>query len=127
MDNIKPKEIIEQFWQAMEGNDFYKAAELFHDDFTLEWHQSGERIRGRENFAKLNTAYPTQGIWHFTINSIVAEGDVVVSDVSVTDGLRTDRVITFSTVRDGKIWKQVEFWPEPFEAPEWRAQWVEKI
>ena len=127
MDNIKPKEIIEQFWQAMGGNDFYQAAELLHDDFTLEWHPSGERRRGRENFAKLNTAYPTQGIWHFTINSIVAEGDVVVSDVSVTDGLRTDRVITFSTVRDGKIWKQVEFWPEPFEAPEWRAQWVEKI
>ena len=127
MDNMKPKEIIEQFWQVMEGNDFYKAAELLHDDFTLEWAQSGERIRGRENFAKLNTAYPTQGVWHFTINSIVTEGDLVVSDVSVTDGIRTDRVITFSTVRDGKIWKQVDFWPEPFEAPEWREHWVEKI
>jgi ketosteroid isomerase-like protein len=127
MDNRKPKEIIEQFWRVMEGNDFYKAAELLHDDFILEWHQSGERIRGRENFAKLNTAYPTQGIWHFTINSIVAEGDVVVSDVSVTDGTLHDRVITFSTIRDGNIWKQIEFWPEPFAAPEWRAQWVEKI
>lgn len=127
MDNRKPKEIIEQFWRVMEGNDFYKAAELLHDDFTLEWHQSGERIRGRENFAKLNTAYPTQGKWHFTINSILAEGDVVVSDVSVTDGTLHDRVITFSTIRDGKIWKQIEFWPEPFEAPEWRAQWVEEI
>lgn len=127
MDNTKSKEIIEQFWRAMEGNDFYKAAELLHDDFTLEWPQSGERIRGRENFAKLNTAYPTQGTWHFTINSIVAEGNVVVSDVSVKDGVRLDRAITFSTIRDGKIWKQVEFWPEPFEAPEWRAQWVEKI
>ena len=127
MDNIKPKEIIEQFWRAMESNNFYKAAELLHDDFILEWHQSGERIRGQENFAKLNTAYPTQGKWHFTINSIVAEGDVVVSDVSVTDGTLHDRVITFSTIRVGKIWKQIEFWPEPFEAPEWRAQWVEKI
>ena len=98
-----------------------------HDDFILEWNQSGERIRGRENFAKLNTAYLTQGIWHFTINSIVTEGNLVVSDVSVTDGIRNSRVITFSTIRDGKIWKQVEFWPEPFEAPEWRVQWVEKI
>lgn len=127
MDDKKPKEIIELFWLAMQGNDFYKASELLHDDFILEWHQSGERIRGRENFAKLNTAYPTQGLWHFTINSIVTEGDLVVSDVSVTDGIRNDRVITFSTVRDGRIWKQVEFWPEPFESPEWRAPWVEKI
>lgn len=124
---MKSKELIEQFWQTMESNDFYAVAQLLHDDFVVEWVQSGERIRGRENFAKLNTAYPTQGTWHFTINSIVADGDEVVTDVSVTDGTLNDRVITFSTIRDGKIWKQVEFWPEPFVAPEWRAQWVEKM
>lgn len=121
------KELIKQFWQTMQSNNFYAVAQLLHDDFILEWVQSGERIRGRENFAKLNTAYPTQGIWHFTINSIVADGDEVVTDVSVTDGTLRDRVITFSTIRDGKIWKQIEFWPEPFTAPEWRKQWVEKM
>lgn len=124
---MNPKQLLEQFWQTMQSNDFYAAAQLLHDDFILEWAQSGERIRGRENFAKLNTAYPTQGAWHFTINSIVADGDEVVTDVSVTDGTLHDRVITFSTIRDGKIWKQVEFWPEPFVAPEWRKQWVEKM
>jgi ketosteroid isomerase-like protein len=124
---MNPKQLLEQFWQTMESNDFYAVAQLLHDDFILEWVQSGERIRGRENFAKLNTAYPTQGTWHFTIHSIVADGDEVVTDVSVTDGTLHDRVITFSTIRDGKIWKQVEFWPEPFAAPEWRAEWVEKM
>lgn len=124
---MKPKQIVEQFWKIMEGNDFYAVAKLLHDDFTLEWHQSGERIRGRENFARINTAYPAEGKWHFIINTIVAEGETVVSDVSVTDGVRQDRVITFSTVRDGKIWKQVEFWPEPFKAPDWRKAWVENI
>ena len=121
------KQLIEAFWKQMESNDFYAVADLLHDEFTLEWHQSGELIRGRENFAKINTAYPANGKWHFNINSIVVEGDLVVTDVSVTDGVVKDRVITFSTIRDEKIWKQVEFWPEPFTAPEWRAQWVEKI
>ena len=124
---MNPKQLMEAFWKRMESNDFYSVAELLHDEFTLEWHQSGELIRGRENFAKINTAYPANGKWHFLINSIVAEGDVVVTDVSVTDGVVKDRVITFSTIRDGKIWKQVEFWPKPFAAPEWRAQWVENI
>mgnify|MGYP001476182778 FL=1 len=124
---MNSKQQLEQFWQTMESNDFYAVAQLLHDDFVLEWVQSGERICGRENFAKLNTAYPTQGTWHFTINSIVADGDEVVTDVSVTDGTLSDRVITFSTIRDGKIWKQVEFWPEPFSAPEWRTEWVEKM
>lgn len=124
---MNSKQVIETFWQMMEGNDFYAVAQLLHKEYTLDWPQSGERIRGAENFAKLNTAYPAEGKWRFVINSIVADGENVVTDVSVTDGVRQDRVITFSTIRDEKIWKQVEFWPEPFEAPNWRAQWVERI
>jgi len=57
----------------------------------------------------------------------VTGNETVVTDVSVSDGKRHDRVIIFSTIRDGKIGRQVEFWPEPFEAPAWRAQWVEKM
>jgi ketosteroid isomerase-like protein len=121
------KEIVRKFWDTMATNDFHAVAQLLHDDYILEWPQSGERIRGRENFASINTFYPTEGIWRFTINSLIAEGGMVVSDVSVSDGTRNDRVITFSSIREGKIRKQVEFWPEPFAAPEWRAQWIEKM
>lgn len=124
MDN---KQILENFWSTMATNDFYAAAQLLHGDYVLDWVQSGERIRGRDNFAAINSFYPTEGTWTFKINHIIAESDLVVSDVDVSDGKRKDRVITFSTIRDGKIWKQVEFWLEPFEAPEWRAKWVERI
>jgi len=110
----------------METNDFYAASQLLHDEYVLEWPQSGERIVGRDNFAAVNTNYPAEGQWHFTINQIVGEGDLVVTDVSVTDGKITGRAITFSTIRDEKIWKQIEFWPDPFEAPAWRAQWIQK-
>ena len=51
----------------------------------------------------------------------------MVSDVDVTDGVIRGRVITFSKIRDGKILRQTEFWPDPFEPADWRAQWVEKI
>ncbi len=124
---MNPKQIVENFWQVMATNDFYAAAEFLHDDYILEWPQSGERIRGRENFAALNTNYPAHGKWEFTINTLVAEGDMVVSDVTISDGKRQDRAITFSTIKDGKILRQAEFWHEPFDAPEWRAQWVERI
>jgi len=123
MDN---KQIVENFWSTMATNDFYAAAQLLHNEYVLEWPQSGERIRGRDNFAAVNTYYPAAGKWIFTINHILAEGDLVVTDVSVSDGKRHDRAITFSTIRDGKIWKQIEFWPDTFEAPAWRAQWIEK-
>lgn len=121
------KQILERFWTTMQTNDFVTASELLHDDYLLEWPQSGERIRGRANFVAVNVNYPAHGPWEFTIHRILAEGDEVVSDVSVTDGVVRARAITFSTMRDGKILRQTEFWPDPFEAPAWRAQWVEKI
>ena len=55
MDN---KQILENFWSTMATNDFYAASQLLHDDYILEWPQSGERIRGRDNFAAINTFYP---------------------------------------------------------------------
>ena len=124
---MNSKQILANFWETMKTNDFHAISELLHDDYVLEWPQSGERIRGRENFAELNTYYPAEGKWQFTVNQIVAEGDLAVTDVTVSDGARTDRAITFSTIRDGKIWRQVEFWPEPSEAPTWRAHWVERM
>ena len=121
------KQILENFWASMETNDFYAAAQLLHDQYSMEWPQSGEHILGRDNFAAINTNYPSEGKWHFTINHIVAEGDTVVTDVTATDGKIIGRAITFSTIRDEKIWRQVEFWPDPFEAPQWRAQWIQKM
>jgi ketosteroid isomerase-like protein len=121
------KQVVEKFWAAMQTNDFRRAGELLHDDYVLEWPQSGERIRGRANFVAINENYPAHGRWEFTVHRILAEGDQVVSDVEVTDGVINARVITFSTVRDGRILHQTEFWPDPFEAAPWRAQWVEKI
>jgi ketosteroid isomerase-like protein len=86
-----------------------------------------ERIRGRASFVAINENYPAHGHWEFTIHRIIAEEDTVVTDVGVTDGVIVGRVITFSTVQDGKILRQTEFWPDPFEPADWRVQWVEKI
>ena len=121
------KQLVESFWGTMATNDFFAASQILHDNYVLEWPQSGERIRGRDSFAAMNTHYPAEGKWTFKVNQIMAEGNMVVTDVSISDGTRQDRAITFSTIHDGKIWKQVEFWPEPFEAPAWRSLWVEKI
>jgi ketosteroid isomerase-like protein len=121
------RQVIERFWAAMQTNDFRRAGEILHDDYVLEWPQSRERIRGRANFIAMNENYPAHGRWEFTVHRIVAEGDQAVSDVDVTDGAVTGRVITFSTVREGKILRQTEFWPDPFEASAWRAGWVEKM
>ncbi|MDQ3603773.1 MAG: hypothetical protein M3385_07930 [Actinomycetota bacterium] len=37
-----------------------------------------------------------------------------------------DTVLIFE-LRDGKMWRDRWYFAEPFEAPEWRAQWVERM
>lgn len=127
---IQPKtarDVIHEFWRLMATNDFHAVTAVLADDFVLEWPQSKERIRGADNFAGLNAAYPAQGPWAFTINRIVADGDEIVSDVSVTDGALNARAISFFTVEGGKIARMIEYWPEPYDAPFDRTQFVERI
>ena len=124
---MNAKEVVIAFWKAMESNNFYKASEWFSEDFECYWPQSSELIVGRTNFAEINTNYPANGTWRFHINSIIHEGDQVVSDVGVTDGSVSARAITFHTVENDFITRQIEFWPDTFEAPEWRKQWVKIV
>jgi len=127
VDSAVSRALVEQFWASMTSNDFTAAGGFLHDDFVLDWPQSGERIRGRVNFVTINEHYPAAGRWRFVVHRLIAEGENVVSDVTVTDGVQTGRAITFSEVRDGRSARQTEYWPDPFEAAEWRAPWTEKV
>ncbi len=120
------REVVKRFWAAMQSNDFVAASELLAPDYELHWPQSSEKIRGRANFVAVNENYPANGKWRFTVNKILAAGNEVVTDVSVTDGVVTARALTFSTVENGLIVKQLEYWPDPFEPLAWRRSWVER-
>ena len=99
------------------------------EDYAMEMPQSGERIRGRQNMRAFQEAFPSNanppsirirrvlvrdGLW-------VAEG---VNDYG--DGKVFDVVAVFE-LKDGKIWRDTRYYAEPFEAPDWRAQWVERM
>jgi ketosteroid isomerase-like protein len=120
-------EIVREYWRLMGTNDFRAVGAVLADDFILDWPQSNERIRGRERFASVNSEFPAQGRWEFTIHHLVAGEGEAVTDVTVTDGSRRDRAISFFTVRDGRIARIVEYWPEPYAAPANRSHLVEPI
>ena len=121
---MTPKEVVLAYWKALQSNDFIRGSEWLSEDFELYWPQSSELIAGRENFAQLNSNYPTAGPWRYEINSVICEGNRVVTDVDVTDGTISARAITFHTVENDLITRQTEFWPDRFDAPAWRRQWV---
>ncbi len=127
MDQHESRKLVERFWAAMHGNDFRAAGDLLHDEYVIEWPQSSERIRRRENFVAINEHYPVVGRWRVIIHRCVASNDAVATEVMVADDDSAARAITFSELRDGRIARQTEYWPDPFDAAEWRAEWVERM
>jgi|SRR4030095_7901575 heme-degrading monooxygenase HmoA/ketosteroid isomerase-like protein len=129
--NAKPTttaaEVVREFWRLMASNDFRAVGAVLAPEYVLEWPQSNERIRGAERFAAMNAEYPAHGPWRFSINHLVGSETEAVSDVSVTDGVQTGRAISFFTVANGKITRQVEFWPEPSAAAANRKHLVEPL
>jgi len=118
---------VREFWARMASNDFASVGEVLADDFHVDWPQTRERIRGRDDFARMNAEYPARGPWRFAIHRLFGQDGQVVSDVGVTDGVTVARAISFFTVVDGRVARLVEFWPEPYEPPAGRAHLVERL
>jgi limonene-1,2-epoxide hydrolase len=120
--------VVERFWMAMQRNDWTAAADLFVEKITIDWPCSGERIVGRADFVALQERYPTTtGHWEFEVHRLVSDGVTTVSEVTVTDGVQSARVVAFSDVADGQITRHVEYWPTAYEPPADRADLVERI
>jgi ketosteroid isomerase-like protein len=99
--------------------------ELFHDDATMDWPQSRERVRGADNRRAIYGSFPQ--LPTITPRRMQSAGDLVVLEATLDyDGPTYETVFIFE-FRDGKIEKETAYWSEPFEAPEWRAQWVESF
>jgi len=117
------RQLVVELWQRLGRCDFAGAGELLHDDHVCEWPQSKERIRGRENFVALNANYP--GRWAAEVKRVIVQGDQVASEVALTWENQTIMVVSFYDIRDDQLYREIDYWPEPYAAPDWRAQWVE--
>jgi ketosteroid isomerase-like protein len=116
-------QLVVELWQRMGRFDFAGAGELLHDDYVCEWPQSNERIRGRDNFVALNSNYP--GRWAAEVKQVIVEGNRAASEVALTWEGQTVVVVSFYEMRNGTIYNEVDYWPESYAAPDWRARWVE--
>jgi hypothetical protein len=119
------RSILEGLWQAMNDGDFKVAADFYDDGAIQEWPQSGERIVGKVNIMAINENYP--GMPKATVRRILGSGDLWISEVTLDYGGDRYESVTIAELKDGKIVKETDYFAAPFEAPEWRAQWVEKM
>ena len=127
MDKRDTGQVAEAVWRALEAGDWDTAAGLLHEDFVQEWPQSGERIVGRDNAIAINQNFPG-GLPTMRFRRTLAGGDLAVLELELTyaDGSRYLGVSVLE-FRDGKVAKETDYFAQPFQAPQWRAQWVERM
>ncbi|KGN40944.1 hypothetical protein N801_10155 [Knoellia aerolata DSM 18566] len=97
--------------------------ELFHDDATMDWPQSRERVNGAANRRAIYGAFPQ--LPTITPRRLTSAGDLVVAEATLDYGGPVYETVFIFELSDGRIRKETAYWSEPFEAPAWRAQWVE--
>jgi ketosteroid isomerase-like protein len=120
------RQAAEAVWRALAAGDWDGAAAYLHPDFVQEWPQSGERIVGADNALAIDRNFPG-GMPSMNLRRVHAAGDLAVVEVELTyaDG-STYLGVSLLEFRDGTIVKETDYFAEPFPAPQWRAQWVER-
>jgi hypothetical protein len=58
---------------------------------------------------------------------LVRDGLWVVEGVNDYGGGQVSDFVMILELKDGRIWRDRRYYGEPFEAPEWRTQWVELV
>ena len=98
-----------------------------HDEYTMEWPQSGERLRGRDTMRAFTESNAGLRPPRWPRRVLVREGLWVVEGSVDYGGGRDLDFVLILELRDGKVFKETRYYAEPFEASEERAEWFERM
>lgn len=147
MPELTNEEVINAYLRALADNDGETIGRLRHPDYVLDYPQSGERIRGHVNERAIADHYPggvpdmvdgsarvagSEDRWvvtpSFTFERIAGSGDTwwFEGQARYADG-SVWHLVAMCRMRDGRIYREVDYWAEPFDPPAWRAAWVERV
>jgi ketosteroid isomerase-like protein len=115
---------LDRHWAASDANDFETEHSIYHEDAVLEYPQSGERIRTRRNIQITRTKQPSKK--RFIVQRIIASGDLWVTEYILTYDGKPSYTVSVMEFRGDKVARETQYFADPFEAPAWRAQWVER-
>lgn len=145
---------IARYQEATATNDVDALGELRHPDYECVYPQSGERFVGHEAWAGAHRDYSSHfpegadieiirgGEQHTRVSSVpsvmpfASTPIIQVSDVGdlVTiegkgrwpDG-KVYHYVQILEFREGLVWRETQYFAEPFDAPDWRAEFTTPI
>lgn len=142
------KDLTLRVFEFINRGEFDRLHEVLADDLVAEWPQSGERIRGADNMAKLLASYPG-GLLSpstetaefvagdedrflltpmFTMVRAEGTGDSAVGSMRTRYPDGSDwYIISIAHSADNKLTHLVQYFAPVYDAPEWRSEWVEPV
>ena len=125
---IRDQEIraaLDQHWAASDANDFETEHRIYRDDAVLEYPQSGERTRGRRNIQGQRASQPSKK--RFAVRRIIGSGDLWVTELILTYDGKPSYTVSIMEFTGEKVARETQYFADPFVAPAFRAQWVERM
>ena len=125
---VRDREIraaLDQHWAASDANDFETEHLIYLEDAVLEYPQSGERTRGRSNMQNQRVSQPSNK--RFSIRRIIGSGDLWVTEFILTYDGKPSYTVSIMEFKGDKVARETQYFADPFVAPAFRAQWVERM
>ena len=120
------REALNAHWQASAAGDVNAEHDIYDDDAICDYPQSGERIFGRNNLQALRSHHPGKPSG-FEVKRILGKGDLWVTEYTIIYQGRSAYTVSIMEFRNGKVVHETQYFADPFEAPAWRSQWVQRI
>jgi hypothetical protein len=116
---------LDQHWATSDANDFETEHRIYHEDAVVEYSQSGERARGRCDIQNQRASQPSKK--RFSIRRIIGSGDLWITEFILTYDGEPSYTVSIMEFRDDQVEREAQYFADPFPAPAFRAQWVERM
>ncbi|HEV3465258.1 MAG TPA: nuclear transport factor 2 family protein [Actinomycetota bacterium] len=124
---MQEHEVRELFERLLEAMDPALEQQFRHEDYLVEFPQSGERL-DRDGLRRLQETFPGGTAPRIQLRRVTGGGDVWFGEslIEYADGTVAYGVSRIE-LRDGKLWRETRYYGEPFEVPAWRASWSRPV
>ena len=117
---------LDAHWRASASGDADAEHDIYDDDAICDYPQSGERIFGRKNLQALRSHHPGKPSG-FNVRRILGQGDLWITEYTINYQGRAAFTVSIMEFRNGKVVHETQYFADPFEAPAWRSQWVQRV
>lgn len=126
MQEEQIREALNQHWEASAAGDADAEHAIYADDAICDYPQSGERILGRRNLQALRSHHPGKPSG-FHVRRILGAADLWITEYAIAYQERSAFTVSIMEFRGDKVVHETQYFADPFEAPAWRSQWVERM